>query len=67
MQCICIGRKRVSKELIMEVPSNPQEIPLVYIIPTKTGKGVCSTALVDFLVTAHNDFIDFYHSVVKIK
>ena len=64
---ICVGRKRVPKELIVEVPSNPQEIPLVYCIPTKTGKGICSTALVDFLVTTHNEFINFYHSVVMIK
>jgi len=49
------------------VPSNPQEIPLIYLIPTETGKGVCSTALVDFLVTTHNEFIEFYHGTVKIK
>ena len=67
MKCTYVGRKRVSKELVVEVPNNPQEIPLVYLIPTKTGKGVCSTALVDFLVTTHNEFISFYHSTVKIK
>jgi len=62
-----VGRKRVPKELVIEVPNNPQEIPLVYFIPTKVGKGVCSTALMDFLVTTHNEFISFYHSTVKIK
>ena len=51
----------------MEVPNNPQEIPLVYYIPTETGKGICSTALVDFLITTHNNFIKFYHTMVKIK
>lgn len=62
-----VGRRRVSKELVVKVPNNPQEIPLVYLIPTKTGKGVCSTALVDFLVTTHNEFIKFYHDIVKIR
>lgn len=49
------------------MPNSPQDIPLAYLIPTTTGKGVCSTALVDFLVTTHNDFINFYHSKIKIK
>ena len=62
-----IGRRRVSKELVVEVPNNPQEIPLIYLIPTLTGRGVCSSALVDFLVTTHNEFINFYHNTVKIK
>ena len=62
-----IGRKRVPKELVIAVPASPQEIPLVYLIPTKTGKGICSTALVDFLITTHNEFISFYHSIVNIK
>ena len=57
----------MSKELVMEVPSNPHEIPLVYLIPTKTGKGVCSTALVDLLVSTHNEFVNFYHNAVQVK
>jgi len=64
---IFAGRKRVPKELLMEIPDNPQEIPLTYLIPTTMGKGVCSFALVDFLVTAHNEFIYFYHDRIKIK
>lgn len=49
------------------MPTDPLKIPLSYLIPTMTGRGVCSTALVDFLVTTHNDFIDLYHSKIKIK
>ena len=55
------------KEVIIEMPSCPQDIPLVYLIPTSTGRGLCSTALVDFLVTTHNDFITFYHSKIEMK
>ena len=51
----------------MEIPDNALKIPLVYVIPTTTGKGVCSTRLVDFLVTTHNNFIDFYHESSKIE
>jgi len=65
--CACIGRRRVPKELLIKMPDKPQSIPLVYLIPTTTGKGICSTALVDFLVSVHNDFIEFYHGIIKIK
>ena len=55
------------KELIAEMANIPQNISLAYLIPTKTGKGICSTALVDFLVTTHNEFINFCHSKVNTK
>ena len=65
--CAYIGRRRVPKELLIKMPDTPQSIPLAYLIPTTTGKGICSTALVDFLVSTHNDFIEFYHGIIKIK
>lgn len=49
------------------MPDKPQEIPLAYLIPTTSGKGVCSTALVDFLVTTHNSFVLFYHGTIKVR
>ena len=55
------------KELIAEMEDNPHNISLAYLIPTKAGKGICSTALVDFLVTTHNDFIDFCNTKVNTK
>lgn len=55
------------KELDVEMAKTPQHISLAYLIPTKTGKGICSTALVDFLVTTHNDFIKFCHNKVNTK
>ena len=60
----CIG---VQKELVAEMANDPQHISLAYLIPTKTGKGICSTALVDFLVTTHNEFICFCHEQVNTK
>ena len=55
------------KELIAEMATSPHDISLAYLIPTKTGKGICSTALVDFLVTTHNEFIQFCHTQVNTK
>jgi len=34
---------------------------VAYLIPTTTGEGICSTTLLDFLVTTHNNFIRYYH------
>ena len=58
---------RVPKEFIIEMPSCPKDITLAYLIPTTSGRGVCSAALVHFLVNTHNEFINFYHSKIKIK
>ena len=60
----CIG---VPKEFVGEMANDPQNISLVYLIPTKTGRGICSTALVDFLVITHNEFIRFCHEQVDTK
>ena len=55
------------KKFIAEMEDSPHNISLAYLIPTKAGKGICSTALVDFLVTTHNDFINFCNSKVNTK
>ena len=34
---------------------------IAYLIPTTTQEGMCSTMLLDFLVTTHNEFIYYYH------
>lgn len=39
------------------IPSFTPDVPLECIIPTTVGAGVCVTALLDFLVRAHNDFV----------
>ena len=39
------------------IPSFALHVSLDHIIPTTIGAGVCVTALLDFLVRAHNDFI----------
>ena len=41
--------------------------PLSYLIPTLTGHGVCTVALVDLLVSVHNDFVEKCHSQLKKK
>lgn len=50
-----IGRLPVPESIY--VPNITGSTPLVYLIPTTTGQGVCTTALVDFLILTHNDFI----------
>ncbi len=44
-----------------------ETLPLVYLIPTLTGPGTCTVALIDLLVGAHNDFIEKCHSQLQTK
>lgn len=53
---ITSGRLRVKEEYLL--PSITLETTLEYLIPTTTEAGACTTSLVDFLVLAHNDFIE---------
>lgn len=40
------------------------DTPLEYLIPTTVGAGACTTALTDFLVLTHNDFIETCRAIV---
>ena len=33
------------------------DTPLVHLLPTTTGAGVCTTVLIDYLVQVHNSFV----------
>ena len=46
------------------VPEITESTSLVYIIPTTSDEGACTTALVDFLVLAHNSFIERCRGVI---
>lgn len=67
--CICsvhllsTDRLPVKQEYIL--PALTEEIPLEYLIPTTTGAGVCTFALVDFLMYTHNNFIELCMSTDK--
>ena len=37
------------------------------LVPTLTGQGVCTVALVDLLVGVHNDFVEKCRSQLKEK
>ncbi len=39
--------------------------PLIYLIPTTMREGRCTTALVDYLVLTHNDFIERCRGIVS--
>ena len=44
-----------------------ESTPLSYLIPTLTGHGVCTVALVDLLVAVHNNFVEKCRSQLKKK
>ena len=47
------------------LPEITHKTRLVYLIPTTMREGRCTTALVDYLVIAHNNFIEHCRSVVS--
>ena len=61
-----LARVRVPPEYLQKVTWD-DSLPLSYLIPTLTGSGVCTVALVDLLVGAHNEFIEKCHSELKKK
>ena len=42
-----------------------ETLPLVYLIPSLSGPGVCTNALLEALVQVHNGFIDHFQFVLK--
>ena len=53
---ICTARLRVDKEFL--IPVIQWDTTLDYFLPTTTGPGACTFALVDYLVLIHNNFIE---------
>ena len=47
------------------LPAITDDTELIYLIPTTTEEGTCTTALVDFLVLTHNSFIETCRGIVK--
>ena len=56
----CIARVRIPPEYLDKVVWD-DSLPLSYLVPTLTGPGVCTVALVDVLVLAHNEFVEKCH------
>jgi hypothetical protein len=76
IQCVRNAWKLVKEKLPerCRVPVDPEYIreltwdestPLSFIIPTLTGDGACTIALIDLLVNVHNDFIEKCQSHLK--
>ena len=55
-----VARVRVDSNYIDKVVWD-DSLPLSYLVPTLTGPGVCTVALVDVLVLAHNEFVEKCH------
>ena len=63
MCSLSTDRLAVEKEyLLTEIKD---KTPLVYLIPTTMREGRCTTALVDYLVLTHNDFIERCRGIVS--
>lgn len=58
------ARVKVKHRFLEKLMCISEDTPLKYIIPTTTGPGTCSLALVDYLVLQHNTFIDWCQKVV---
>lgn len=54
--CNYAGRLRLEDQHIL--PMITGDTPLEYLIPTTSGAGALTTALVDYLILTHNDFIE---------
>ena len=59
------GRLRVDEENLMSEVT--LDTKLDYLIPTTIGHGICTTALVDYLVQTHNTFIERCQAIVHEK
>ncbi|XP_072028276.1 E3 ubiquitin-protein ligase rnf213-alpha-like [Amphiura filiformis] len=53
------GGLAVPREHCMQIMTESSSLAM--LLPTRREAGVCSTALVDFLIRAHNGFIETYH------
>ena len=51
------GRIHVDPSFL-KVSFTDENLPVAYLIPTLSGPGVCSVAVVDLLVGTHNSFIE---------
>jgi hypothetical protein len=60
---ITSARLRVEEKYL--IPAITLNTTLEYLIPTTTEAGACTTALVDFLVLSHNDFIEKCRATVS--
>ena len=58
------GRLPVPQAYI-NVDLSHETTSIAYLIPKTTGRGCCTTALVDHLVKIHNEFIDICMRIVK--
>ncbi len=58
------GRIGISDEYI-GTSWDIETLPLVYIIPSLSGPGACTNALLEALVLVHNGFIDHFQFVLK--
>lgn len=63
--CNTIGRLPLEDQHCL--PAITKDTSLEYLIPTTSGAGALTTALVDYLILTHNDFIEKSHSKAAEK
>lgn len=59
------ARIKVKHGFLVELPEIAENTALQYLIPTTTGPGICSFALVDYLVVQHNSFMEMCQGVMS--
>ncbi|XP_072042938.1 E3 ubiquitin-protein ligase rnf213-alpha-like [Amphiura filiformis] len=59
------GISAVPREFCFRVMDTTDSLAM--LLPTDKQPGVCSTALVQFLINTHNEFMDFYHGLIGDK
>ena len=57
------ARLKVEEKYLL--PSFTLDTPLEHLIPTTVGAGACTTALTDFLVLTHNNFIETCQGIIE--
>ncbi|XP_019854153.1 PREDICTED: E3 ubiquitin-protein ligase RNF213-like [Amphimedon queenslandica] len=63
--CLMNNYDRLNTTEALKVEEIAADIPMKYLIPTTSGPGVLSTALVDHLVIVHNSFIKLCRDFVE--
>ena len=65
MSCDCTVCKAAQCKILYLLYDFSDDTTLDFLLPTSEGTGACTSALVDFLVLQHNNFIERCRAVMK--
>ena len=64
--CVSVGMK-VPEEYISKMGDIADNLPLAYILPSTSGPGLCTLALMDFLLFQQNELLEFCRNSCKFS